>query len=433
MLNDLDKHYNEVITVQGFVDKVRSLADIQFLIIRAGEDKLQITLEKNDQNAALNQIVNDLTLDSTVKVTGQLLANASVKMGGRELIPTAIIVTSKAAMNKPFDYKDRSNALRETRLDYRFLDLRRSDNQLFFKIQTFIEYKMMEYWVTNGYYMLHTPKISKGGAEGGATLFSIDYFGTKAYLSQSPQLYKQMAMASGFEKFCEISQVYRAENSHTSYHQTEIEMIDMEMSWVSDVNEVMDEQERFIKFFLKETIAQFGEVMQKEFKSIPTDLTIPFPRISFNDAKTLLKEQYHYLSTPDDMDRHDEELLGKYAKEKYHTDFVFVYNYPAKTRAFYTKHNDDGYSSASYDLIYKGLEITSGAIRENDYDRLINNIEGSGIDPKTLSFYTEFFKYGCPPHGGLGMGMARFMMLLFNYDNIREATFLYRGPTRLEP
>jgi nondiscriminating aspartyl-tRNA synthetase len=433
MLDELNKHFNEDIEVQGFVDKVRDLSDIQFLIIRNGKNKLQITIEKNDKNKELNEQVSKLTTDSTVLVKGKLLESPSVKMGGMELIPTEIVETSHAKEDKPFDYKDRSNALRETRLDYRFLDLRRADNQLMFEVQTYMEAKMMEYWVNNHYYFLHTPKISAGSAEGGASVFKIDYFGTPAYLSQSPQLYKQMAMASGFNKFCEISQVYRAEESHTSYHQTEIEMVDVEFSWIHNVFEVMDEEERLLKYVFGAVKEKYATELKTNYKSEIADLSIEWPRISFKEAKEILKNEYHYEAPAKlDFDRHEEELMGKYAKSKFKTDFVFIYNYPWDTRAFYTM-KDEGIYSKSYDLLYKGLEITSGAQRENRYDELMQNIKEKGIDPKTLKFYTEAFEYGMPPHGGFGMGMARVMMLLFNIDNIREATFIYRGPTRIYP
>lgn len=433
IFNELTNHFNEEITVQGFVSKIRDLQYVQFIILRQGINKLQITIEKNDENKKINEIVSNLTLDSTIKVTGKLLESPSVKLNGMELIPSEIIVTSFSLEEKPIDYNDRNNALRETRLDYRFLDLRREDNYNFFMMQSFIEAKMVEYWQNNGYCMIHTPKISAAAAEGGAELFKIDYFKTPAVLSQSPQLYKQMAMAAGFSKYAEISQVYRAENSHTSYHQTEIEMIDMEISWINNHHDVMDEMENWIKFFMTATKEKYHDFLKNSFKSEIMDLSIKFPRLSFKEAKEILNTKYHYVgANADDFERREEELLGIYAKEKFKSDFVFVYDYPYNTRPFYTMKGSDD-TSKSFDLIYKGLEISSGAQRENRYEVLFEQIKGKGIDPKTLEFYLEFFKYGCPPHGGLGFGMARFMMLLTNLDNIREATYLYRGPNRIYP
>jgi aspartyl-tRNA synthetase len=425
---------NKEITIQGFVDKIRDLQYVQFVIVRNNGFKIQVTIEKNDDNKELNELVSNLTLESTVKIQGILKENSAVKMGGMEIIPSDIIVTSKSESDLPLTYKDKDAALRETRLDYRFLDLRREDNQLIFKIQTYIEAMMMKYWLENDFYFIHTPKISKGAAEGGASMFKIDYFGTEAVLSQSPQLYKQMAMASGFSKFAEISQVYRAENSHTSYHQTEIEMIDVEISWINSVSDVMDEEERFIKSFLRPVKEKYGKELQELFKSEIEDLDKDFPRISFKDAKEVLRDKYNYVGEEEfDLVRQEEELLGKYAKEKYKSDFIFVYDYPYSARPFYTMKNEDELTTQSFDLLYKGIEITSGAMREHRLDILTKQIIEKEIDPSTLEFYLEFFKYGIPPHGGFGIGMARVIMQLFNLDNIREATFIYRGPTRLEP
>jgi aspartyl-tRNA synthetase len=431
--SELNKHFNEEIEIQGFVDKIRDLPYVQFLILRNANDKLQITIEKNEENKKLNDIVSSLTIDSTLKVNGKLLENTAVKLGGMELIPSSIEITSLALENKPIDYKDKSNALRETRLDYRFLDLRREDNKLLFQVQTYIEFKMFEYWLNNGYTMLHTPKISAAAAEGGAALFKLDYFGTPAVLSQSPQLYKQMCMASGFNKFCEISQVYRAENSHTSYHQTEIEMIDMEISWVNSVHDVCDEQEAWIRYFMTALKEKYGEEIKKTFNVEVSDVSMKFPRITFTEAKQLLKDKYNYVGeVAEDFERKEEELIGQYAKEKYKSDFIFVVEYPYSSRPFYTMKAENG-MTRSFDLLYKGLEITSGAQREHRYEILCEQIKEKKIPLETLAFYTEFFKYGCPPHGGLGLGMARLMMLLLNIDNIRESTLIYRGPTRINP
>lgn len=429
----MEEKIGEIITVNGFVDKVRDLQYVQFLIIRNNDFKLQVTIEKNEDNSELNSIVSSLTTDSTIKVIGKLNKNEGVKMGGMELIPSSIDVTSYALSDMPFNYKEKNNALRETRLDYRFLDLRREDNQLIFKIQTFIEASMMKYWLDHDYYFIHTPKISASAAEGGASMFKIDYFGTEAVLSQSPQLYKQMAMASGFSKFAEISQVYRAENSHTSYHQTEIEMIDVEVSWVESVHEVMMEQEKWIKSFLIPLKEKYEQELKTIFKSEIEDLSHEFPKITFQEAKDILKSKYNYIGENQlDLERKEEELLGKYARELYKSDFIFIYDYPYETRPFYTMKSNNG-NTKSFDLLYKGLEVTSGAIRENRIEILKEQILEKGITLESLDFYLEFFKYGMPPHGGFGFGMARFIMNLFNLDNIREATFIYRGPTRLNP
>jgi len=433
MIKDLKNHLNEEIELQAFVDNVRNLQYVQFVILRDGTGKVQMTIEKNEENQNLVDIIDNITLESTVKIKGKLLENSKVKLNGMEIIPESIIVTSKSLGELPIDIKNKDNTLRETRLDWRFLDLRREDNKLLFECQTYIEHLMREYWYFNDYMEIHTPKISASSAESGAEMFKLDYFGMKACLSQSPQFYKQMTMASGFNKVFEIGPVFRAENSHTSYHATEIEMVDCEISWINSYEDVMNEEEAWIKYVFNGLKNKYGDKIKEVFGVEVSDVSNNFPRINFNEVKTIMKDKYNYQSeTLDDLDRHEEELICKYAKEKYNSDFVFVTNFPYSARSFYVMKDDDGITQ-TYDLLFKGIEITSGAQREHRYDILKKQIEEKGIDPKDLEFYLNFFKYGCPPHGGFGVGLARIIMRIFEIDNIREATLIYRGPTRLNP
>ncbi|MEG0799217.1 MAG: aspartate--tRNA(Asn) ligase [Bacilli bacterium] len=431
---DINKYIDKDILVDAVVDNIRSLAYVIFIILRDSSGKVQVTIEKSDENMLdILKTLEYLTCESTVKIKGKVQVNEHVKLGGYEIIPTSIEVTSLSDNELPIDIKNKDNAFRETRLDYRFLDLRRSDNNLFFKCQTFIESKMREYWINNNYMEIHTPKISSKAAESGAEEFKLDYFGETAVLSQSPQFYKQMAISSGFEKVFEIGTVYRAENSHTSYHACEIEMIDSEIGYIDSYEEVMDEEEKMIKYFMTSLKEKYGDKIKNEFNTEVSDVTENFPRINFYDAKNIIKDKYNYISiTKEDFDRHDEELICSYAKNEYNSDFVFITNYPYSARSFYIMKDKDGITQ-SFDLLFKGLEITSGGQREHRYDVLKKQIVEKGIDPSVLDFYIEFFKYGCAPHGGYGLGMARLMMKIFNIDNVREATFLYRGPTRLRP
>ena len=432
-VKDLNKYFNEEIVFQGFVYKVRDLQYVQFVILRDNTGKVQMTIEKNDELKDLVDIVSNLTLESTVKIKCKVLENEKVKMGGMELIPSEIIVTSKSLPELPIDIKNKDNSLRETRLDYRFLDLRREENNLFFKCQSFIEQMMRNYFYENGYTEIHTPKISASSAESGAEMFKLDYFGQKACLSQSPQFYKQMTMASGFDKVFEIGPVFRAENSHTSYHATEILMIDAEISYINSYEDVMDEEENWIRYFMTNLKNTYGEEIKKVFNVEVSDVSNKFPRIPFDEAKKIIKEEYKYNSLKDDdLDRNEEELICKYAKEKYNSDFVFITNFPYSARSFYVM-KDENEVTQTYDLLFKGIEITSGAQRDHRYAILEKQIIEKNIDPKDLAFYIDFFKYGCPPHGGFGVGLGRIMMRIFEIDNIREATLIYRGPTRLNP
>lgn len=433
-IKDLKEYIDKEITLQAFVDNIRNLQYVQFVILRDSTGKVQVTIEKSEEaNKELVEIIDNLSLESTVKITGKLIESPKVKLNGMEIIPTKIEVTSKSEIELPIDIKNKDNSLRETRLDWRFLDLRREDNNLLFECQTYLLHAMREFWYENNYMEIQTPKISASAAESGAEMFKLDYFGQKACLSQSPQFYKQMAMAAGFNKVFEIAPVFRAENSHTSYHATEIEMIDCEISWIDSYNDVMDEEEAWIKYFMTKLKEKYGDRIKEVFNVEVSDVSNKFPRITFEDAKKIIKEEYKYNGEKeDDLDRHEEELMCKYSKEKYNSDFVFITNFPYSARSFYVMKDESGVTQ-TYDLLFKGVEITSGAQREHRYDVLKKQIEEKGINPEDLSFYLDFFKYGCPPHGGFGVGLARIIMRIFEIDNIREATFIYRGPTRLNP
>ena len=433
-LNELNNYYGKEVEVSGFVENIRDLQWVQFVILKDSTSKVQITIEKSEEkNKEMVELISNLSLESTIKVKCMVMENPKVKLNGMELIPSSIEVTSTSEKELPIDIKNKDNTLRETRLDWRFLDLRREDNLLLFECQSYIEQMMREYWYKNGYKEIHTPKISAQAAESGAETFKLDYFGQPACLSQSPQFYKQMTMASNFDKVFEMGPVYRAENSHTSYHATEIQMLDTEISWVNSVEDVMDEEEAWIKYFMTKLKETYGEKIKEVFNVEVSDVTNEFPRIDFYDAKEIMKNEYNYVGeNPVDFERHEEELMCKYAKEKYNSDFIFIKNFPYEARSFYVMKDENG-GTQTYDLLFKGIEITSGAQREHRYDILKKQIEEKGIDPKDLEFYLDFFKYGCPPHGGYGVGLARIMMRIFEIDNIREATLIYRGPTRLNP
>lgn len=432
-ISELAQHYNEEVTVQGFIENIRDLQYVQFVIIRDGSGKLQVTIEKNDDNKEMNEVISNTSLESTIKVTGTVLESPKVKLGGKELIPTCLDITSISLPELPIDMKNKENTLRETRLDYRFLDLRRPENNLLFKCETILEHAMREYCINNDFMEIHSPKISAKAAESGAEVFKLDYFGQEACLSQSPQFYKQMAMAAGFDKVFEIGPAFRAENSHTSYHATEINMADVEISWVNSVEEVMDMEEAWLKYAFRKVYEKYGEQIKEQFHTELTNLDVKFPRITFKEAKQILKDECHYVAEKEeDFEREEEKLLCEYAKKNFDSDFIFVTKFPFSARPFYHMLDEEGLTN-SYDLLYRGVEITTGAQREHRYEILKKQIIEKGINPEDLEFYLNFFKYGCPPHGGFAIGIARIMMQMFEIDNIREATFIYRGPTRLNP
>lgn len=430
---ELKNYYNQEVVLEGFVEKVRDLQYVQFLILKDKTGKVQVTLEKDGSLAELNEIVSTLTNDSTVKVTGILSENEKVKMGGMEVIPSKIEITSLSLSEVPINYHDLNSSNLDTRMDYRFLDLRNEKNSLMFQVQSSFVEGMREFLYANNFTEIHTPKLIGVASESGSEVFEVNYFDSPAYLAQSPQFYKQMAMAAGFEKVFEVAPAFRAENSNTNRHATEFTSFDLEFSYIDSYEDVMDLEEDLLIAGLTKVKEKYGEVIQKEFGKEVVVPTKPFPRVKLQDLYKELNERYHYeIPTEDvgDMNAEAEKLTSRYAMEEYGHEFIFVTDYSPKKRAFYHLRKDG--IPQGYDLIWRGTEITTGAQREHRYDILCAQAKEKGLG-EDVKFYLEFFKYGCPPHGGFALGIDRLTMLLLGISTIKETMFLFRGPNRLTP
>ena len=430
---NLKENFNQEITIEGFVDNIRDLQYVQFLIVRDSSGKVQVTIEKNEDNLKLNEIVSNLTNESTVKITGKLIQNEKVKLGGMELIPSDIVITSKCLEELPINYKDSKSALLDTRLNYRFLDLRQEKNLLMFKVQTCLINAMRDFVLKNNFIEIHTPKLIGTASESGSEVFELKYFDRKAYLAQSPQFYKQMALASGFEKVFEIGTAFRAENSNSYRHATEFTSFDIEFSYINSYEEVMDFEEDLLVAGINAVKEKYGDEIKNIFG---VDVIIPrkpFPRIKLEDLYKELEEKYNFVMNYEDvgdMNSESEKLASKYIKEKYGHEFVFITDFSAKKRAFY--HMRENGIPQGYDLIWKGCEITTGAQREHRYEILKKQAEEKGLG-EDVKFYLDFFKYGCPPHGGFALGVDRLTMLLLETGSLKETMFIFRGPNRIEP
>jgi len=430
---DLKEHFNEEVVLKGFIDNLRDLQYVQFLVLRDRTGKVQVTIEKTQENKELNEIVSNLTLESTVTVTGKLLESPKVKLNGMEVIPTSIVVTSKSDNELPINFKDNKSALLDTRLDYRFLDLRNEKNVMMFKIQSCFVEGMREFLYKNEFTEIHTPKLIGAASESGSDVFEVKYFEDKAYLAQSPQFYKQMAMASGFERIFEVAPAFRAENSNTNRHTTEFTSFDLEFSYIDSFTDVMDLEEELIIAGLTKVKDNYGEIIKTMFNQDVIVPTRPFPRIKLNDLYKELESRYNYnIPTEDvgDMNAETEKLTSRYAMEEYGHEFIFITDFSPKKRAFY--HMRENGIPQGYDLIWKGVEITTGAQREHRYEELKKQAEEKGLG-EDVKFYLEFFKYGCPPHGGFALGVDRLTMLLLGMPNLKETMFLFRGPNRITP
>ena len=363
---------------------------------------------------------------SVVNVYGVAHLSEYVKMGGIEMIPTQVEVVSYA---EAMPITDKANI--DQRLDYRWIDLRDDAKRFIFEVETVAEMAMREYCLQNQFIEIHTPKISAQSTEGGSEVFKTEYFGQTAYLTQSPQLYKQMAMASGFEKVFEIGPCFRAEQSFTSRHATEFMSFDVEMSYIDNHHDVMDMEEDMLKYVLKRVHDTYGDKIKEVFGVDVVVPTVAFPRLTFLEAMNILEKEYHYPKK-DDFDPESEKLLCQYAMKHYGSEFVFITDFPFANRAFYTMQSENG-NSKSYDLLWKDQEITSGAQREHRVQQLVENIASKGINPENMKGYVDFFRYGCPAHGGYAIGINRFVAKLLGLPNIKEATFIFRGPNRIMP
>lgn len=430
---NLNEYLEQEITIEGFVDNIRILQYVDFLIIRDTTGKVQVTIEKNTSNEFLTKIVSTITQESTVKITGILHKNDKVKLNNMELIPTNITVTSKCLEELPLNYKDSKSAAIDTRLNYRFLDLRSEKNILMFKVQTCMINAMREFVVKNNFTEIHTPKIISAASESGSEVFEVNYFGRKAYLAQSPQFYKQMAMCAGFEKVFEIAPAFRAEKSNSYRHTTDFTSFDIEMSYLNNLDELMDFEENLFIAGLKAVKEKYGKEIKELFNVEVIVPTKPFPRIKLKELYKILEKEYGYKMNYEDvgdMNAESEKLASKYVKEKYDHEFVFITDFSAKKRAFYHK-RENGIPQGA-DLIWKGCETTTLALRENNYETLCKQAKEKGLD-QDVKFYLEFFKYGCPPHGGFAIGVDRITMLLLETGSLKETMFIFRGPSRLEP
>ena len=435
LMKDLKKYYEKEITIEGFVDNIRNLQWVQFIILKDDTGKVQITVEKSlEENKELVEIVNNLTIESTIKVTGVLKESPKVKLNGMELIPTKIVVTSMSEPELPFNYKDITNVNLDTRLDYRFIDLRSDKNILLFKVQSTLIRYMREYLYNNNFTEIHTPKLIGTASESGSEVFEVKYFDRLAYLAQSPQFYKQMAMASNFNRIFEVAPCFRAENSNTSKHTTEFTSFDVEFSYINGVEDVMKLESEMLVYGLEKLKETMGEEIKSTFGIDITVPTLPFPVMKLTDIYRELEERYNYKvdkSEQNDLTTEAERLCKKLAHDKFNHEFLFVVDFPAEKRAFYHMRDENGILQG-YDLIWQGIEITTGAQREHRYEEIVKNAKEKGLD-KDVKFYLEFFKYGCPPHGGFAIGVDRLTMLLLQIPSVKESMFLFRGPNRLNP
>lgn len=432
-IKDVKNHLGEQITLSGFAQTIRKQGGIIFLILRDISGTVQTVVIKSNTSAFTT--LQELSTESVLTITGEAKENAQAPSGIEVFINSVEILSqAEPELPIPVDEKGESETNLDTRLDWRYLDLRKEKNALIFKVWTTLEQAFRNYCISNDYIEIHSPKTVVTSTESGSELFQIDYFGQKAYLAQSPQFYKQMAMSAGFEKVFEVGPVFRANPSSTSRHDTEFTMYDIEKSFISSHHDLMDEEEKIMVAIMSEIKEKYKKEIEETYKQNVEIPSQPFPRVTFKEVKKILAEQGVPSEKKDDLSPEEERAICEYFKNKEGHDFVFVHEFPTASRAFYSMRDEkDPTITKSFDLLYRGLEITSGAQREHRYEILKRQIEEKGFKLDPFESYLNFFKYGCPPHGGFAPGPSRLLMKILGLNNVREVTYIYRGIKRLTP
>ena len=437
---DIKNNLGKPVLVQGFVENLRDNKYMAFIVLKDITGKIQITVEK-EKLPELCPVIATLTQDSVISVVGTAVENDFVKMGGIEIIPESItaesiadalpIVRKEIPATKKRPGVERSSI--DQRIDYRWIDLRTDENQLMFKAQSCFVNAMRKFLLDRNFIEIHTPKLIAAASESGSEVFKVDYFDRNAYLAQSPQFYKQMAMAAGFERIFETGPVFRAEKSYTNKHATEFSGFDLEFSYITSFKDVMKMEEELLTAGLQAVKDSYGEQIKELFGLEVIVPTTPFPVVKLADLYKALEEEFGYTvdeSEKGDLTTEAERLSYDWVKKHYGHEFLFITDYSAEKRAFYHMRDENGVPQG-YDLIWRGVEITTGAQREHRYEVLKKQAEEKGL-ADDVKFYLEFFQYGCPPHGGFGLGIDRLTMLLCGLS-IKDAEFLFRGPNRLTP
>lgn len=413
--------------ISGWALKIRDTKYMVFIVLQDRSGKIQVSLDKKN-NEELVKKLEGVLASSILSFTGKMVLSEYVKDGGKEFLPEGLEILSRSDA-LPLD----ETASIDTRLDYRWIDLRSEKNNLMLKVQAKFVEGMREFLLNNDFTEIHTPKLIGAASESGSEVFEVKYFDRLAYLAQSPQFYKQMAIASGLERVFELAPSFRAENSNTNRHATEFTSLDLEFAYINDYQDVMDMEEDLLIAGLIKVKEAYGKDIKELFGEEVIVPKKPFPRIKLQDLYQELNTRYGY-QIPDtdigDMNAETEKLTSKYAMEVYNSEFIFVTDFAKTKRAFYHMRKND--VPEGFDLIWRGMEITTGAQREHRYDVLKSQAEEKGLG-KDIEFYLEFFRYGCPPHGGFAIGIDRLTMLLLGIPSIKEEMFLFRGPSRLTP
>lgn len=430
--SDFKQYENQIVSVSGYVHRIREMTGFAFIIIRTARELIQCVYAPEFSDYRLDE---KLVEEACVRVFGKVVGSKDRDGNERfELQIHDVKILSLPAEILPIviNKKQLDNIQLNTVLDLRPVSMRNPKERAIFKLQEGIARGFREFLMQNGFTEIRSPKINFAGAEGGTNVFKLDYFGKTVFLAQSPQLYKQ-ALVGVFQRVFEIAPVFRAEHHDTSRHLNEYTSMDFEMGFINGFTDIMNMETGALKYIMNLLKTEYAEEVAILKADIPEITEIPC--IKFMDAKDIIMKKFHY--TPSDMkdfDPQEEEMLGKYAKKELNSDFLFVTHYPSKKRPFYTMDDPENPEyTLSFDLLFRGLEITSGGQRIHDYNQQVAKMIKCGMNPEAFETYLMLHKYGAPPHGGLGIGLERLTMHLLGFKNVREATMFPRDINRVTP
>ena len=419
-----------IVTVKGWVQDIRNLGGISFIALRDRYGVIQLTLPKKKIDPELFGSITKLSRESVISVVGEVKESNQTDLGV-EVIPQSFVLESEAAVPLPLGVIDKVSAELDTRLNNRFMDVRKPEVKAIFELKSMMVELIEEAVRSNGFTQVYTPKIGAAGAEGGAELFKVKYFDKDAYLAQSPQLYKQILMSTGLDRVFEIGPAFRAERSNTNRHVTEFISFDGEMSWIENEEQVMAMIEEIVDHVLK----GLKEKGAKQLALLGKEITVParpYPILTYSECVKIVNDGGLDIKEGEDLGTEGEKIVGDHMMAK-GCDLYFIAEYPEEAKPFYIMEKDGTPYSFSFDLDYRGQEISSGGQREHRYDKLVARMEKKGLNPDDFGFYLDAFKYGMPPHGGWGIGIERLLVKMLDLSNIREAILFPRDPARLAP
>jgi len=427
LVGDLSSYIDKEVRVRGWAHKIRKLGGMNFLMLRDRTGVVQAAIEGD-----VAEKLKGIGLESVLSIKG-LVVKEDRAPGGVEIKAADIEIISKVSDEIPLEINKKDlPANIETVLEYRPIALRHPKEQAVFRVQAEIAKSFSDFFKSEGFTQIFTPKLVSAGAEGGSGLFKVDYFDRTAFLGQSPQLYKQM-MVGVFERVFEIGHIYRAEEHNTSRHLNEVVQMDIEMGFIESQNDAMDMQEKFLKYLsgrLKENNAKDFEISSAAIPEISA-----IPKMTLEEAQAIIEKEYkkECRGLPD-LDPEHEKMICEYVQKQGKGDYVFVTHFPSKKKPFYLMDDAEREGkSLSFDLLFRGIEISSGGQRNHLYDAQVEKLKKMGYDPENFKDYLSIFKYGMPPHGGWSIGLERITMKMLGLSNVREASLFPRDRHRLTP